>query len=232
MSILKPLVWHETKDSFIDGRMELSAQGAGIFYTMRQMQGHIQIDWHNQVKGSHDKNTSYRSFNEAQNFISNKHYPHFMSDFIKQDSTQRIENWFKAAKPEPTAKDALVQQGCHFEEVSEHLASIGMESDDLCDISNDLKSNTRLQTDDAISNYMSTIDNLELLDSLCDQIVTTIGVGYMMGFDIQGALNEVIRSNDSKMVNGKFIFDDNGKISKPSSYSEPDLTPFLGGRND
>ena len=49
----------------------------------------------------------------------------------------------------------------------------------------------------------------------------------MMGFDIEGALKEVIRSNNSKMVNGKFEFDDNGKIMKPDSYSEPDLKPFV-----
>jgi predicted HAD superfamily Cof-like phosphohydrolase len=143
------------------------------------------------------------------------------------DSIQDITNWFKAAKPNPTAKDALVQQGCHFEEVIEHLTSIGIESEDLCDLSNNLKCNTRLQSDDAIANYMDTIDYVELLDSLCDQIVTSVGVGYMMDFDMLGALCEVIRSNNSKMVDGKFIFDDNGKIMKPDTYSEPDLIPYL-----
>src|SRR5699024_6003117 len=155
------------------------------------------------------------------------HYPHKMQPYVKPDSITDIRNWFKAAKPEPTKKDALVQQGCHFEEVVEHLTSIGIESEDLCDLSNDLKSNTSLQTDDAIANYMDTIDNLELLDALCDQIVTATGVAYMMGFDIEGALKEVIRSNNSKMVDGKFEFDDNGKIAKPESYSEPDLKPFI-----
>ena len=76
-------------------------------------------------------------------------------------------------------------------------------------------------------NYLNKSDHIELLDALCDQIVTATGVAYMMGFDIEGALKEVIRSNNSKMVNGKFEFDDNGKIAKPDSYSEPDLTPFL-----
>jgi len=33
--------------------------------------------------------------------------------------------------------------------------------------------------------------------------------------------------NNSKMVDGKFEFDDNGKIAKPDSYSKPDLTPFI-----
>jgi hypothetical protein len=30
-----------------------------------------------------------------------------------------IKEWFKAAKPEPTVKDAWVQIGCHYEEVAE-----------------------------------------------------------------------------------------------------------------
>ena len=75
---------------------------------------------------------------------------------------------------------------------------------------------------------MKTINELELLDAICDQIVTAVGVGYMMGFDVEGALKEVIRSNNSKMVDGKFIFDGNGKIAKPESFSEPNLKPFLG----
>lgn len=170
--------------------------------------------------------TGFTTIDEAKAWAWN-HYNEKMQPYVKPDSITDIANWFKAAKPEPTKKDALVQQGCHFEEVVEHLTSIGIESEDLCDLSNDLKSNTRLQTDDAIANYMDTIDNLELLDSLCDQIVTATGVAYMMGFDIEGALKEVIRSNNSKMVDGKFEFDDNGKIMKPESYSEPDLTPFI-----
>ena len=48
-----------------------------------------------------------------------------------------------------------------------------------------------------------------------------------MGFDMQGALNEVIRSNDSKMVSGKFEFDANGKIMKGKDYFKPDLTTYV-----
>ena len=71
-------------------------------------------------------------------------------------------------------------------------------------------------------------DDVELLDAICDQIVTAVGVGYMMGFDVESALKEVIRSNNSKMVDGKFVFDENAKIAKPDSFSEPNLKPFLG----
>ena len=170
--------------------------------------------------------TGFATIDDAKAWCWN-HYNEKMQPYVMPDSITDIRNWFKDAKPEPTAKDALVQQGCHFEEVIEHLTSIGIEIEGLCDLSNDLKSNTSLQTDDAITNYMDTIDRIELLDALCDQIVTATGVAYMMGFDIEGALKEVIRSNNSKMVDGKFEFDANGKISKPDSYSEPDLTPFI-----
>ena len=138
-----------------------------------------------------------------------------------------IVDWFKAAKPEPTKRDALIQQGCHLEEVVEHLASMEVEIEGLEELSYDLKANTKNQTDDSIEDVMITINELELLDAICDQIVTAVGVGYMMGFDVEGALKEVIRSNNSKMVGGKFIFDENGKIAKPKSFSEPNLKPYL-----
>lgn len=138
-----------------------------------------------------------------------------------------IVDWFKAAKPEPTKRDALIQQGCHLEEVAEHLTSMGVEIEGLEELSYDLKANTKNQSDDSIEDVVKTINEIELLDAICDQIVTAVGVGYMMGFDVESALKEVIRSNNSKMVDGKFIFDENGKIAKPNSFSEPNLKPYL-----
>lgn len=219
MNNLQPLVWIEDADSsvaqheFIEYRVIPDHDSFGKFAVRYK-------------DSRHRPATGFATIDEAKAWAW-KHYNEKMQPYVRHDSITDITNWFKAAKPEPTAKDALVQQGCHFEEVVEHLTSIGIESEDLCDLSNDLKSNTGLQTDDAIANYMDTIDNLELLDALCDQIVTATGVAYMMGFDIEGALKEVMRSNNSKMVDGKFIFDDNGKIQKPDSYSKPDLTSFL-----
>lgn len=70
----------------------------------------------------------------------------------------------------------------------------------------------------------------DLLDALCDQIVTAIGVGYMAGFDMAGALQEVIRSNASKFENGKPLFDENGKIRKGKDYTPPELAQFVGSK--
>jgi predicted HAD superfamily Cof-like phosphohydrolase len=150
-----------------------------------------------------------------------------MQPYVVPDSITDIANWFKAAKPEPTNADICTQIGCHFEEFAENLEAINGNADDIHDDANDLKSAGKTLPQADIDQFVSLIKPLELLDALCDQIVTATGVAYMMGFDIEGALKEVVRSNNSKMVKGKFEFDDNGKIAKPDSYSEPDLTPFI-----
>ena len=83
-------------------------------------------------------------------------------------------------------------------------------------------------------NFLSAVirsgDEVQLLDALCDQIVTAIGVGYMAGFDMAGALQEVIRSNASKFENGKPLFDENGKIRKGKDYTPPELAQFVGSK--
>lgn len=151
-----------------------------------------------------------------------------MNDLKPKDTITDIKAWFQAAKPEPTINDVMTQYGCHLEEVCEGLEATGDhdESRELKGLADWYKSKNFC--DEPPSAY----GNIDILDALCDQIVTATGVAYMMGFDIEGALKEVVRSNNSKMVDGKFEFDDNGKIAKPDSYSEPDLTPFISTRQN
>ena len=136
-----------------------------------------------------------------------------------------ILKWFKKAVPEPTEKTQMVQIGCHFEEFSEMLVSIGFykRSDTVRavdEIANHFKAGK-------VANFSGDINKIELLDSLCDQIVTAVGVAHMLGMDIEGALDEVNRSNWSKFENGSPVFDENGKIKKGASYFKPDLTRFI-----
>ena len=135
-----------------------------------------------------------------------------------------IKQWFQLAVPEPTDKNRAVQIGVHFEEVAEMLEAIRHWApclrDDLADIANNFKKrHAGVDTNE--------VDRTELLDALCDQIVTAVGVAHMFGLDIEGALTEVNRSNWSKFVEGKPVFDANGKIAKPQSYSKPDLGQFV-----
>jgi predicted HAD superfamily Cof-like phosphohydrolase len=92
---------------------------------------------------------------------------------------------------------------------------------DLFHVSELFKKNLELSIDHKL------IDRKALLDSLCDQIVTAVGVAHMFGMDISGALSEVNRSNWSKFVEGKPVFNEHGKIAKGPNYTPPDLARFV-----
>ena len=112
-----------------------------------------------------------------------------------------IKEWFKAAKPNPSTADVCVQIGCHYEEVSEMSA---------------------------VLEELSADARVELLDALCDQIVTAVGVAYMMGMDIEGALAEVNRSNWSKFKGSVVpVFNEHGKIVKGEDYTPPELSDYI-----
>lgn len=133
-----------------------------------------------------------------------------------------IKLWFERAVPTPTDKNRAVQIGVHYEECSEMLDATGdsFDAEELHSLAGRYKSGREI---------VLVRDKQELLDSLCDQIVTAIGVAHMFGFDITGALNEVNRSNWSKfLADGTPLFDENGKIAKnPLTYSKPDLSAFV-----
>lgn len=67
----------------------------------------------------------------------------------------------------------------------------------------------------------------ELLDADIDLMWVTIGSVLSQGADIDGAIAEVTRSNMSKLVDGKMVKDANGKVTKPSHFSPPNLEPFV-----
>ena len=137
-----------------------------------------------------------------------------------------IKEWFKAAKPNPSTIDVCVQIGCHYEEVSEMSAV-------LYDYVEYALADTALKYQMHDSWYLGTIEELsadervELLDALCDQVVTAVGVAYMMGMDIEGALAEVNRSNWSKFEGGVPVFNEQGKIAKGVEYTPPELSDYI-----
>lgn len=72
-------------------------------------------------------------------------------------------------------------------------------------------------------------DNVEKLDALIDILVVTIGAIHSMGADGQGAWDEVMRSNFSKVdeATGKVIKRADGKILKPDTYFPPSLAQYV-----
>ena len=140
-----------------------------------------------------------------------------------QKNVGSILEWFAQAVPVPTDKTRSVQIGVHYEEITEMMYAL-CEMPVLRDKMRELADMYKQHLGGADS---TPVDHKELLDSLCDQIVTATGVGYMFGFDMDGALAEVNRSNWSKFVDGKAVFDANGKIAKGPGYFKPDLSKYV-----
>lgn len=142
-------------------------------------------------------------------------------------TVSHIKQWFELAVPTPSDKNRAVQTGVHFEEFDEMLDSLGIPADGavrsgLQTFANALKQHKTIAIDD-----LPHEQKIELLDALCDQIVTAVGVAHMFGMNVEGALAEVNASNWSKFVDGKPLFDANGKIAKPPTYRKPNLLPFV-----
>ena len=138
-----------------------------------------------------------------------------------------IKEWFKAAKPNPSTADVCVQIGCHYEEVSEMGAAL-CDDDVACELADTalLYLTNHNWCIDAIEK-LSADARVELLDALCDQVVTAVGVAYMMGMDIEGALAEVNRSNWSKFKGGVPVLNAQGKIAKGAEYTPPELSDYI-----
>lgn len=135
-----------------------------------------------------------------------------------------VLEWFNLAVPSPNERNFWIQAGCDAEECAEALEALGLEEEArlLDNVAYDMKISPELFT-------LEEVDRTALLDAICDRIVTGIGMAHMLGMDIQGALAEVNRSNWSKFVGGKPVFDENGKIKKGPGYSAPELGRFIGG---
>ena len=141
-------------------------------------------------------------------------------------STDTIELWHKRARPEPTERDFDVQLGCHFEEISEMLDSLEFTMDGVEYEAFNLRT--------AVRNISLLLKNGEVqaevskrkdfADSVGDQVVTVIGAAYCAGMKPNEIIRRVNLSNWTKFNSDGFPeFDKNGKISKPSSYVQPDL---------
>ena len=142
-------------------------------------------------------------------------------------SIKDIKKWFEQAIPNPTIEQACVQVGCGLEETSELAKTLNCPelSRNLDNYANSYKTKNEYAINELT--LLSNEDAQQMLDDIVDEIVTRIGIAHCMGFDIEGALKEVNRSNFSKFEDGKPVFDSNGKITKGKNYTPPNLKPFV-----
>ena len=69
-------------------------------------------------------------------------------------------------------------------------------------------------------------DKIEIADAIGDMLYLVIGTAYKHGLDAETTeriMDEIHRSNMSKLHDGKVVKDEYGKISKPSSFTPPDI---------
>jgi len=65
-------------------------------------------------------------------------------------------------------------------------------------------------------------------DALTDLLYVVYGAGHSFGIDLDKCFAEVQRSNLSKLnIDGKPIYNENGKVMKGPNYSKPNLKQFL-----
>lgn len=143
-----------------------------------------------------------------------------------------ILDWFKKVRPEPNQKDFTTQLGVHIEEFGEMLDALSGETEadyrQLILLQEFVNSFARKLKAGDITVKVAEEDRVDFLDSLCDQIVTATGTAHTQRMDIDHALMEVIRSNDSKFDGqGLPIFDSNKKVIKGPDYWKPNLAPFV-----
>tara|TARA_R110000868_G_scaffold84822_5_gene238921 strand:- start:5677 stop:6156 length:480 start_codon:yes stop_codon:yes gene_type:complete len=81
----------------------------------------------------------------------------------------------------------------------------------------------------ALSEDDMNVDVVEVADALTDINYVTYGAGHCFGTDLDACMEEVQRSNMSKLgEDGKPIYNEHGKVMKGPTYSKPDLYKVLG----
>ena len=79
-----------------------------------------------------------------------------------------------------------------------------------------------------LNEAMKNKDLLEVADALTDILYVTYGAGHAFGIDLDKCFNEVQNSNMSKLdINGKPIYNFDGKVMKGPNYFKPDLKKFV-----
>lgn len=139
----------------------------------------------------------------------------------------RTARWLHACGKTPDTAAASVQIGCMIEEIVEFLRTLRTESEGYAQLLQRTCTDldwyaVKLKTGDKMV-YIQPHMRVDALDALCDIEVTGNGVAYMLGMDKPTADQLVLDSNDAKLVDGRPVIKEGGKIGKPEGWKAPDL---------
>ena len=126
----------------------------------------------------------------------------------------------------PRANNSTVAQLYHYTLRAERLAT-DMLMDSCIDVTDQLmRLHLCMEELSELSRAMAERNPVEALDALCDMRYVGDGAVLHLGFGdvFDAAMREVHASNMSKLVNGKAVKNDAGRVLKPDTYFKPDLT--------
>lgn len=144
---------------------------------------------------------------------------------------QRTADWLKACGKEPNPEGLSVQIGCDLEEYCEFMKTLRTDSEGYAKLLQRTIADlewfaVKLKKREQFV-YIPTHMRTDALDALCDREVTGNGVAYMAGFDKPAADDAVLDSNEAKLIDGKPVILEGGKIGKPEGWKAPDLRSYV-----
>ena len=155
---------------------------------------------------------------------------------MQESNYHRTATWLLLCGKDPNQDENLsVQIGCDVEETLEFLDTLefGFHSDMREETHELMKDVTRglsaLHTlsqmikAGVIGARIQPDKRQAALDALCDREITGNGLAFFAGFDKEKADQKVIDSNYAKLVDGKPVILEGGKIGKPRGWVAPDL---------
>ena len=145
---------------------------------------------------------------------------------------QRNVSWLQACGKEPMNPDHIsVAIGVDIEETAELLNCIRLNHERAQQVLERIVADlewlgTKLKRGDYIGHIPQHLRDMAL-DALCDREVTGNGVAFLAGMNKDAADQAVLASNDAKLVDGKPVLLEGGKIGKPQGWRAPDLSAFV-----
>tara|TARA_B100000965_G_C19231324_1_gene600234 strand:+ start:86 stop:457 length:372 start_codon:yes stop_codon:yes gene_type:complete len=120
----------------------------------------------------------------------------------------------------------------NFQKVGEFMRAFGQEIKSSPGLSSEKINNLRIslikEELEELINAISENNIIETADALTDILYVTYGAGHAFGIDLDKCFVEVQNSNMSKLgLDGKPIYNDNGKVMKGPNYFQPDLSKVV-----
>ena len=120
----------------------------------------------------------------------------------------------------------------NFEKVGLFMKTFGQEVKTKAGFSSDKINKLRIdlieEELEELKDAVNKKDLKETVDALTDILYVAYGAGHAFGVNLDKCFEEVQNSNMSKLgVDGKPIYNENGKVMKGPNYFKPNLNQFL-----